>query len=270
VRNPDRARQILGDEIHLLPMPAEGNALREPLSVDAVINLAGEPVLGGRWTRERRRSILDSRVGTTQRCVTLFQAKGRRPTVFISTSAVGFYGDCGDRLLHESDAAGSGFLSEVCQAWEEAARAAESTGARVVRFRIGLVMGAGGGALGPMLPLFRVGLGGPIGHGRQYWPWIHLDDVLEAMVTALNDARYQGAFNLTAPTPVTCREFARTLGQVLGRPAFIPAPAFAVKLALGRASDAILQSQRAIPTALIQLGFQFAHPELRAALAHLL
>jgi uncharacterized protein (TIGR01777 family) len=233
---------------------------------DAVINLAGESIAGGRWTPARKRRILDSRVLATRSLVRAMGTVKKPPPLLISGSAVGYYGPLGDDAVTEDHPAGEDFLAGVCQAWESEARAG-SVHARVVLLRTGLVLERDGGALRKMLPPFWLGAGGPVGSGRQYWPWIHRADWIGLVRWALASAIVEGAINATAPNPVTNEVFAQTLGDVLRRPAFLRTPAFAMKLALGEMADALLLSgQRAVPAKPERLGFVFSYANLRNAL----
>ncbi len=236
---------------------------------DAVINLAGEPLLARRWDAARRRAFAESRVGVTRRLVEALAAAAPRPPVFLCASAVGYYGDRGGEALAEDAARGEDDLARLCADWEAAAQAAEPLGVRVARLRLGVVLAAGGGALARMLPAFRLGLGGPLGSGRQYLAWVHLADVRGVLLAALADARYRGAINLVAPEAVTSRGFARALGRALHRPAILPVPAFALRLAFGDAAQVLLAGQRAVPARLEALGYRYAFPELAPALVDL-
>ncbi len=237
-----------------------------------VVNLAGESV-AQRWTESKKRELEESRVGVTRTLVGILQGLGEaeRPRVLVNGSAVGYYGDRGDRELDESADAGEGYLAELCQAWEEAAqRAAEEVaGIRVVRWRTGVVLGPGGEAWQRMRRVFTLGLGGRFGDGSQWMPWIHLDDLVGGMLHAI-DHDLDGPVNGTAPNPVTNREFTRTLAAALGRPAFLHAPGFALKLALGGFGGALLDSQRAVPAKLLLSGYSFRFPTLGKALEDLL
>jgi uncharacterized protein (TIGR01777 family) len=236
--------------------------------VDAVLHLAGEPVAGGRWTAARKARIRDSRVLGTRHLVAGLRAlpAGKRPRVLVSASAVGFYGDRGDEELDERAAPGTGFLAEVCREWEGEALAAEGLGVRTVCVRIGVVLGPGGGALGKMLLPFRLCLGGPLGGGRQWMPWIHREDLVGLLLHAAKADGLRGPVNGTAPSPATNREFTRALGRAVGRPAVLPAPGFALRLLLGEFADILLHSQRALPRAAEASGFRFGFPSLEAAL----
>jgi uncharacterized protein (TIGR01777 family) len=236
---------------------------------DAVINLAGESI-AGRWTAPKKQLIRDSRVLGTKNLVNAFAQLSSRPKVLISASAIGYYGDRGEETLTEDAAPGSDFLAQVCRDWENEALKAESLGMRVVRLRIGLVLGRGGGTLQALLPLFRVGLGGPLGSGRQWWSWIHRDDLCRLIVQILANESISGPINATAPQPVRQKEFAQVLGRVLRRPAFLPTPAFALKIALGGFADGILASQRALPRRAQEMGYRFQFEELEGALREIL
>ena len=250
--------------------PARGRLDAQALAgTDGVINLAGRSLLG-RWSAGVKADIVNSRVQTTRLLVDAIAGMPARPTVLVSTSAVGYYGHRGDEVLTETSSAGTGFLAELTKVWEGEARRAVDLGVRVVCPRFGLVLARSGGALGPMIPLFRVGLGGPIGTGRHWWSWIHIDDVVAAIIAALTTSALEGPVNLVGPSPVTNRDFARTLGSVLNRPAILPAPAFAVRFVLGEVADEmILSSQRVLPARLQAQGFVFRWQELSAALENL-
>ncbi|MGC4121471.1 MAG: TIGR01777 family oxidoreductase [Myxococcales bacterium] len=263
VRSVDRARQALGPFVRLVEPAALGEAVER---AQAVVNLAGEPVLPKRWTPSRKQALVDSRVGTTRRLVEAIAVAQQKPSVLVSASAVGFYGDRGAEPLDESSPPGQGFLAGLCRDWEAAARDAGPLGVRVATLRIGIVLGRDGGALSPMLPLFRLGLGGPMGSGRQFVSWIHLEDLESLLTTALEDERYTGPINAVSPVPVPQRQFAQALGHGLSRPALVPAPSIALKLALGEAASALLESQRVEPRRLKELGFAFRFPHLAGAL----
>jgi uncharacterized protein (TIGR01777 family) len=239
--------------------------------IDAVIHLAGESIATGRWTAAKKERILASRVkSTTLLAQTLAKLKSP-PKVFFSTSAIGYYQPSGETPLTEQSPAGTGFLPEVCQAWESATKPAEDAGIRTVHGRVGVVLTPAGGALMAQLPLFRWGVAGPLGNGKQYVPWIGIDDLVYAIHHCVQRNDVSGPVNLTAPNPVTNREFTKTLGKVLWRPTILPAPAFALRLALGEMADALLfASLNVIPERLQQLNFRFAHPTLEESLRHTL
>jgi uncharacterized protein len=239
--------------------------------VDAVVHLAGESIAAGRWTVARKERIRKSRVEGTQLLSRAIADATPRPAVLVSASAVGFYGDRDDEVLRETSPRGRGFLPAVCVAWESATERAEARGVRVVHLRFGVILAAGGGALARMLPPFRLGLGGPIGSGRQYMPWITLDDAVRVIQHVLTRDDLSGPVNAVAPTPVTNRDFTRALGRALGRPAFLPMPAFLARLAFGEMADALLlASARAVPERLRASGFAFRDPDLEPALRRLL
>lgn len=238
---------------------------------DAVVHLSGENVAGGRWTPERRERIRESRVASTRLLAEAMARSPRPPRVWVCASAIGFYGSDAERSFDESAPAGSGFLAEVTREWEAATEPARRAGVRVVNLRIGLVLTPAGGVLGKMLPVFRWGVGGPIGDGRGWMSWISLDDLLGAIMHALHDETVSGAVNAVAPAPARNAEFTATLGRALHRPAVLRVPAFALRLALGRmAEETLLASTRAAPAVLARAGFVFRHPSLAGALAHLL
>jgi uncharacterized protein (TIGR01777 family) len=233
---------------------------------DAVVNLAGESIAGSRWTAAHKKQIRESRIRATRSLVTAIQQAARRPAVLLSGSAIGYYGPRGDEPLTEDAAPGDDFLAAVCKEWEaEALRAAGNT--RVVLLRTGIALEKDGGALPQMALPFKLFVGGPVGSGRQYYSWIHRADWVGLVTGALHPNSVAGPLNLTAPTPVPNREFARTLGRVLGRPAFMPAPAFALRIALGEMADALLLSgQRVVPSRAGAGGFRFEYPTLEPAL----
>ena len=237
---------------------------------DAVVHLAGESVVG-RWTADKKKAIRDSRVLGTRHLVAALAQAEVKPRVLVCASAVGFYGDRGDELLREESPSGQGFLPEVCREWEDASRIAGDAGIRTVNIRIGLVLSAKGGALAKLLTPFKLGLGGRIGSGQQWWSWIHVDDVVGGIHHAMRSESLAGAVNLVAPNPVRNAEFTRVLASVLGRPAFFPVPEFALRMAFGKmaAGELLLSSQRTEPGKLLAEGYEFRFRELRGALANL-
>ena len=239
--------------------------------VDAVVHLAGEGIAGGRWTPARKARIRDSRVDGTRHLCEGLAGLGSPPRVLVGASAIGFYGDRGDDWLDELATAGSGFLPDVCRAWEAAAEPARERGIRVVHIRIGIVLSASGGALGQMLLPFKLGVGGILGSGDQYMSWIALDDLSGVVSHVMTDDSVSGPVNAVAPNPVRNREFTKTLGRVLRRPTVIPIPAFGVRALFGEMGDALLlASTRVEPGALRAAGFRFAYPYLEGALRHTL
>ncbi len=247
--------------------PASGRIDRDRLEgLDAVIHLAGESI-DGRWTAAKRARIRDSRVvGTRLLCETL-AGLNAPPSTLVAASAIGFYGNRGDEVCDESSSAGNGFLADVAERWEATTSPALEAGIRTVNLRIGIVLSSRGGALPRMLLPFRLGLGGPVGSGRQYWSWIALDDLVGIILTALDDRRLIGPVNAVAPGAVRQREFATTLARLLRRPAFMPLPAFAVRAMLGEMGDALLLTgAHVVPKKLTEIGFEFRHPDLVSAL----
>jgi uncharacterized protein (TIGR01777 family) len=240
-----------------------------PSAVDAVAHLAGAPIAGQRWSASRREEILASRVALVDLLVDDLGATGARPRAFVSMSAVGYYGDRGEEVLDESSGPGTGFLPEVCRAWERAAERGAELGSRVVCVRTGIVLGPGGGALKAEMLRFRLGLGGRLGTGRQWTSWVSLEDEVRILLAALDDDRLEGPVNAVAPSPVRQAELARAIGQALGRPSRLTLPAPLLRLALGRgpADELLLASQRVIPRRLLDTGFDFLRPHLDDALA---
>jgi len=239
--------------------------------VDAVVHLAGENVAAGRWSPARKKRIRDSRVIGTRMIAEALAGLSEAPSVLVNASAIGFYGDRGDRIVDESSEPGEGFLPETCLEWESATAAAEAAGVRVVRLRIGVVLSADGGALGKMLPIFRAGLGGKTGDGTQWISWISIDDLVRAIEFALAREELSGAVNAVGPRPVSNAEFTKTLAAVLHRPAIAPVPAFVVRAMFGEmGQELLLSSTRVLPRRLEKAGFEFAHPTLPEALRSVL
>ena len=264
VRGPaGKAGQISWDPMgELAPAAASG--------FHAVIHLAGESVVG-RWTDAKKKAILESRVRGTRSVASALAHAESKPEVFVCASAIGFYGDRGEEVLTEQSASGQGFLPEVCREWEEASRIAAEAGIRTVNLRIGLVLSGKGGALPKMLTPFKLGLGGRIGSGKQWWSWVHVDDIVGAVQHVLRTKSLSGAVNMVGPNPVRNAEFTKVLASVLGRPAFFPVPGFALGLAFGRtaAQELFLASQRVEPGKLKGSGYEFRFADLRGALESL-
>lgn len=272
-RDPQRARGALpaGVETRPWPAPSDTPPATEVLAdADAIVNLMGEPI-SQRWNDEVKRRLRSSRVAATQNLATALRALGTadRPPVFVSQSATGYYGSTGDRELTEQAPAGRGFLADIVADWENAALEAADI-ARVAVTRTGVVLSPSGGALAKMLPFFQVGVGGPVAGGHQYVPWVHLDDVVGALLFCVDDERASGALNLTARRPVDNKEFSHALGRVLRRPAFLPVPGFALQLLYGEMSEIVTTGQRAIPSRLTELGFEFRYREVEPALRDVL
>jgi uncharacterized protein (TIGR01777 family) len=272
-QSPHIVRLVRGSVSNAAQVSWDSLAPLSPAAVsgfDAVVHLAGESVVG-RWTNEKKSAIRDSRVQGTRHLAAALAQCDVKPRVLVCASAVGFYGNRGDELLGEESPSGLGFLSEVCGEWEAASRIAAEAGIRTVNIRIGLVLSAQGGALGNMLRPFKLGLGGRIGSGRQWWSWIHVDDIVGGIQQAIRTESLSGAVNLVAPNPVRNAEFTKVLASVLGRPAFFPVPEFALRLAFGKmaAEELLLASARVEPGKLLASGYGFRFRELRAALEDL-
>jgi uncharacterized protein (TIGR01777 family) len=248
--------------------PAPAAAFKQ---VDTVFHLAGEPVAEGRWSAAKKRRLVDSRVLGTRHLVDTLLKLERKPRVLVSASAVGYYGNRGDEILDESDRPGQGFLPSLCVAWEREAMRAAEAGIRVVQVRIGIVLGKDGGALARMLPLFQKGLGSVLGTGKQYMPWIHINDLVELFLFAAQCESLAGPVNGTGPIPVTNREFTRALAPFMRVPNLLPAvPPFVLKLALGEFGNVLLHSQQALPRAAMRAGYRFEYGGLNSALKDLL
>ncbi len=237
--------------------------------LDAVIHLAGENVSGLRWTDEKKKAIRDSRVFGTRSLIETFGKLEKKPKVFISGSAIGFYGDRGDEEMTEASQAGKTFLADVCKEWEAESRRAEDMGIRTVLLRTGIVLSKDGGALAAMLMPYKLGVGGVVGSGKQWMSWVSLDDVVGIINYALENENIRGAVNNVSPNPVINEEFTKTLGSVLYRPTFLPLPEFAVSLVFGEMGDALLlDSTKVIPKRLIEAGYEFKYTELKSAIEH--
>ncbi|MEA2301190.1 MAG: uncharacterized protein QOE44_1725 [Solirubrobacteraceae bacterium] len=270
------ALRARGDEVTTLSRDPQRGVTWDPLSDpaphealagrDAVVHLAAEN-LAQRWTAKAKRLIRESRVIGTEHLLAGAAAASPRPGALISASAVGYYGDRGDEVLDEESSAGDDWPAEICVDWERAAGAGAGLGLRVCLVRTGVVLSRDGGALAKMLPPFRAGIGGPVAGGRQYMSWISIDDVVGLYLAAIDDDRYAGPVNATAPTPVTNAAFSKALGRALGRPAIAPVPRAAVRLLFGEMSAIVTGGQRVVPTRATSLGYEFVHPDLDRALA---
>jgi uncharacterized protein (TIGR01777 family) len=270
-RDEKRAAKLLGGvEVHRWD-PEEGPAPPQAFrGADVVFHLAGEPAAEGRWTPEKKRRIHDSRVVGTRNLVAGLAAVEKRPKVLVSASAVGYYGDRGDETLDENAAPGRGFLADVCEGWEREAMAAAQLGLRVVCVRVGVVLSLAGGALPRMLPAFRMGAGGRLGNGAQWMPWIHLEDIVGILLHASRTDALRGPLNGVAPSPVTNADFTSALARAVHRPALLPVPAIALRIAFGEMSEILMSSQRVVPRLARETGYAFRHPALDAALLALL
>jgi uncharacterized protein (TIGR01777 family) len=275
-RRPAVARQHFGPEVTAVegdPLQP-GNWASLAAESDGVVNLVGENLFARRWDADFKRLLVDSRVKSTQNIVRALSGSPRRadgsPKVLVNASATGIHGPHGDEELSEDSPAGGDFLASLCQEWENAAQAVEAAGVRCARIRIGVVLDAAGGALQKLLTPFKLGVGGPVGSGKQWLSWIHHDDLVSLFLLALDNAEARGPLNGTAPYPVTNRDFGKALGRTLHRPAFVPTPAFALRLALGEVADVIATGQRVLPTRALALGMNFRFPTIDLALADIL
>jgi uncharacterized protein (TIGR01777 family) len=260
------ALRARGDDVEAVSLRDPASAAARAAACGAIVNVAGEPV-AQRWTKTVKRRIMESRTTMPRDFLARIAPLSPRTTVYVSASAIGYYGPSDEALLDETSPAGSDFLAQVCVEWERVTVHAEALGMRTACIRTGIALGRGG-ALAKMLPIFRLGLGGRFGTGTQWYPWIHVDDLVGVYLLALDGAR--GAINAVAPNPVRNAEFAATLGRVLHRPARIRTPTFALQLALGEGANAVLEGQRAVPRRLQELGYEFAFPDLEGALTALL
>jgi len=262
-REPAKVARICGAQARAIARLEEMG----PDPVDAIVNLAGAPIADRPWTHKRKALLWSSRIALTETLLAWLETRAQKPQVLLSGSAVGWYGDGGEReLTEDSPPVIDDFASQLCIAWEETAQRAEAMGIRVVLVRTGLVLSAEGGFLSRLLLPFKLGLGGPIGNGRQWMPWVHINDQIALIDFLLHRQEARGPYNACAPKPVRNREFAKTLGSVLHRPAFMPMPAFALKVGLGEMSLLLLGGQRAMPARLLEAGFTFQFTDLRAAL----
>ena len=266
VRSDDAAADAIGWDVHAGTIDAAGLE-----GIDAVVHLAGAGIGDKRWSADRKREILESRTKGTSLLAQTLTGLQAPPSVLLSGSAIGFYGDRGSDRLDESDPPGDDFLADICVQWEAATAPAEAAGVRVAHLRTGIVLSSEGGALKKQLPLFKFGIGGPIAGGDQYWSWVSIDDVVRS-ISFLLGADVRGPVNVTGPEPVTQKEFAKALGSVLHRPAVLPTPGFGPALLLGRElADALLDtSARVLPTVLEEAGYRFLHRDVRTALAAVL
>jgi uncharacterized protein (TIGR01777 family) len=265
-----KPKSLAVSEIHQWDTQAGPLPLAALNEIDAVVNLAGEPIDARRWTEQQKKRIRDSRVITTRNLVDGLGSAGHKPSVFVNGSAVGFYGDRGDEQLEESSAAGRGFMSELCEEWEREAGRASELGIRVVQIRTGVVLSTEGGALKKMVAPFKLGLGGALGSGKQWFPWIHIDDIVGIFRHSIVTGSLAGPVNGVAPQPVTNMEFTRELARALRRPAFLPVPEMALKVLMGEMAQVLFGSQRVLPKAALASGYEFRYPLLSKALAHLL
>ena len=236
---------------------------------DAVVNLAGEPIGEGRWTSERKQEILNSRQLSTQKIVEAIAQANPKPSVLVNASAIGYYGTSETATFDETSPSGNDFLAQVCQAWEAEAQKVKDAGVRLVILRFGIVLGTGG-ALGKMITPFKLFAGGPIGSGRQWFSWIHLDDVVNLILQALSKPERSGVYNATAPNPVRMAELSQTMGQVMNRPSWLPVPSFAIEALLGDGAMVVLEGQKVLPNRTVEEGFEYQYANLQPALTDVL
>ena len=271
-RNPDRARQQFPADVYKNVTIVSLASTTWPSSLsgcDGVVNLAGEPISDARWTADRKKLLMDSRVVTTEKLVDAIAAAEVKPKVLVSASAIGFYGTSETATFDESSPAGEDFLAEICKNWEAAANAAQASGTRVVIVRFGIVLGMGG-VIGKMLPPFKLFAGGPIGTGKQGFSWIHRDDLVDLLLQALTEPTMQGVYNGTAPNPITMGELCTEMGKSLGRPSWLPVPAIALEALLGEGAKLVLEGQKVLPTRSLASGFKFTYSFISDALKQVL
>lgn len=274
-RNLEQARQVFSAANHSLEIvaytPTESGDWQQSIAgCEAVVNLAGEPIAEKRWTLEEKTIILSSRQLVTRKLVEAMQQSNPKPVVLVNASAIGYYGTSETAVFDETSGPGDDFLAEVCQTWEAEANQVKQAGVRVVILRLGIVLDKDGGALAKMLPAFRLFAGGPIGSGKQWFSWIHRDDVVDLILYALTHPEMAGVFNATAPTPVHMADLSHTLGQVLKRPSWLPVPGFALEIMLGDGAKVVLEGQQVLPKHTQEAGFQFRYPTLEQALEQIL
>jgi uncharacterized protein (TIGR01777 family) len=262
-RSPDSVKAKCGAAVQTMSTLNEWHA---DTFFDAVINLAGEPIVDSRWTEQQKQRIWQSRVNLTEALIQHIANATHKPSVLLSGSAIGYYGNGGDNSLNESQVSGNDFGAQLCSAWEAAAQTASNFGVRVCLLRTGLVLDSAGGLLGRMLPAFKLGLAARLGNGQQWMSWIHIDDYVAIVLCLLENAQAAGAFNMTAPEPASNQQFTETLARVLHRPALFVAPAFLLKLMLGERAELLLGGQRALPAKVQALGYTFQYPTLENAL----
>jgi uncharacterized protein (TIGR01777 family) len=265
-RNPQAAAKKLPDSVQLVSRLSE---LGEDYIPEVILNLAGEPLADGRWTHRRKQKFYDSRINTTDSLYDFFAKRETAPKLVVSGSAIGYYGPS-EQAVDETGGAIDGFSHQLCRTWENSAKRFESLGCRVCYLRTGIVLGDEG-ALARMLPAFKLGLGGPIGSGKQWMSWIHIEDMVEIILHCINDPKIQGAVNATAPNPVINRDFSATLAAVLKRPGYLTMPAIMIKMLFGEmGEELLLQGQRVVPAKMLNAGFEFKYAKLKAALNNIL
>ncbi len=271
-RNLEKAKHLSGNAVSVVEWDAKngGDWEKSIDSSDVVINLSGESVANKRWTDSVKQKILDSRVNSTRAIVHAISRAEKRPSLLVNASAIGIYGSDPEKKLLETTPKGEGFLADVCDSWEKEASKAENLSIRVVKLRIGIVLGKEGGALKRMLPPFQFFLGGPLGNGLQWFPWVHRDDVVRSILYVMENNEIQGPINMAAPEPVRLKDFCKVLGKVLHRPSLFPVPIFVLRLMVGDMADMLIASQKMIPQKLKSSGFQFRYSHLEDALQAIL
>ncbi|MBW4494068.1 MAG: TIGR01777 family oxidoreductase [Oscillatoria princeps RMCB-10] len=274
-RNPERARRVFPAEafgnLEVVALtPAESGSWQQSVAgCDGVVNLAGAPIAEERWTPARKQEILDSRKRGTEKIVAAIAGANPKPSVLVSASAIGYYGASETATFDETSPAGEDFLAQVCQVWEAEAEKVKQTGTRLVIVRTGIVLGMGG-ALGKMLLPFKLFAGGPLGSGRQWFSWIHRDDLVNLILRSLAQPEMQGVYNATAPNPVRMDEFCKALGEVMNRPSWLPVPGFALEALLGDAAQVVLEGQQVLPKRTLESGFEYKYPTVKQALQQIL
>ncbi|MCU0532285.1 MAG: TIGR01777 family oxidoreductase [Hydrococcus sp. Prado102] len=267
-RNLERAQRIFHNVEIVVYQPTESGDWQQKIAgCDGVVNLAGEPI-AERWTPEHKKAILESRQLGTQKLVEAIAMANPKPSVLVNASAIGYYGTSETATFDENSAPGSDFLAQVCQAWETEAKKVKEAGVRLVIVRIGIVLG-NGGALAKMVPPFKIFAGGPLGNGRQWFSWIHREDLVNLIIQALKRPEIEGTYNATAPNPVRMSQLCQTLGEVINRPSWLPVPDFALELLLGESAKVVLEGQQVLPKATQAIGFQYQYPTLKPALTEI-
>lgn len=269
-RNRDAALKTFPNLEVVAYTPTQSGAWQDAISgCDAVVNLAGEPIAESRWTAKQKQKILNSRQLSTQKLVEAIAKANPKPTVLVNASAIGFYGTSETATFDENSASGSDFLAELCQKWEAEAQKVKAVGLRLVILRLGIVLGDGG-ALAKMIPPFKLFAGGPMGTGKQWFSWVHRDDLVNLIIEALTRSDLEGVLNATSPNPVRMSELCQTLGDVLNRPSWLPVPGFALEALLGEGAQVVLEGQQVLPKRTISSGFNYQYPTLKQALAEIL
>lgn len=269
-RNPSTAKSVFPNLEIIAYTPTESGSWQQAIAgSDAVVNLAGAPIAEGRWTPERKQEILNSRKLSTQKLVEAISQANPKPAVLVNASAIGYYGTSETATFDESSPSGNDFLAKVCQEWEAEAQKVKATGTRLVVLRLGIVLGKGG-ALAKMLPPFQLFAGGPIGSGRQWFSWIHRDDLVNLILFSLSHPEINGVFDATAPNPIRMTEFCDTLGQVLNRPSWLPVPGLALEVLLGDGAMVVLEGQQVLPQRTLASGFKYQYPTVKQALEQIL